>query len=80
MILDLKSKIDTGALVENSLKGEESSLNQVGNESPDLTDAMLAMNSLGYSNADLMRALSRIEDKSDRSTQEWMTLILKNID
>ena len=38
------------------------------------------MNSLGYSNADLMRALSRIEDKSDRSTQEWMTLILKNID
>lgn len=80
MILDLKSKIDTGALVENSLKGEESSLNQVGNESPDLTDAMLAMNSLGYSNADIMRALSRIEDKSDRSTQEWMTLILKNID
>ena len=80
MILDLKSKIDTGALVENSLKGEESSLNQVGNESPDLTDAMLAMNSLGYSNADSMRALSRIEDKSDRSTQEWMTLILKNID
>lgn len=80
MILDLKSKIDTGALVENSLKGEESSLNQVGNESPDFTDAMLAMNSLGYSNADLMRALSRIEDKSDRSTQEWMTLILKNID
>ena len=80
MILDLKSKIDTGALVENSLKGEESSLNQGGNESPDLTDAMLAMNSLGYSNADIMRALSRIEDKSDRSTQEWMTLILKNID
>ena len=80
MILDLKSKIDTGALVENSLKGEESSLNQVGNESPDLTDAMLAMNSLGYSNADIMRALSLIEDKSDRSTQEWMTLILKNID
>lgn len=73
--LELKEKI-TDAEV-NALPGGMAATAQSGRDDP-VAEAMLALQSLGYSQGEAMQALSSVKDKSDKS-DELVRLALRSM-
>ncbi len=78
IILDLKDKVDILDATGYDSSAGSTSIN-LENENPARSDAILALNALGYSTTEILQAMSKIESDPDRSTQGWMQEAMKHL-
>lgn len=67
IIIDLKDKISVEDAFEEKLAKSENAEDVVANEAK--SDAVLALNALGYANTEILKAISKIENIKDLDTQ-----------
>jgi len=78
IILDLKDKIDLAKIYGDD---EESIPISVGNETSadSRSDAILALTSLGYTNSEAMKAVKKVKDTDNKTTDQILKEALKYI-
>ena len=79
IILDLKDKMDLTSMLEpaNNDPVSEGNIDPAGNQ--ERKDAILALESLGYSSTEILKAMSDFPADTKMDTESWIREILKKI-
>lgn len=82
IILDLKDKMDLTSMLEpaNNDPVSEGNIDPAGNQgNQERKDAILALESLGYSSTEILKAMSDFPADTKMDTESWIREILKKI-
>ena len=75
LVLELKDKVS----LEDAFEGKMASSDTNDNNSEAISDATMALVSLGYSNSDALKAITKIDNLEGMDTQMIIKLALKNM-
>lgn len=76
VILELKDKLDVQEALENSLTVQRQDDKETMNKE---TEVVLALNALGYSDSESLRAVRQVEQANTMNTEELLKAALKKI-
>lgn len=78
LVLELKDKVKLEDAFENKLANTLDNSNNNSNNAA-ISDATMALVALGYSNSEALKAISKIDNVENLSTQQIIKLALKNM-
>ena len=78
VIIDLKDKLSLEDAFEKKLEHENEKIN-VSSNSQVKNDAVMALNALGYSSTESLKAVSKVEITDDMDVEDVLKLALKNM-
>lgn len=79
IIMELKDKLKLEDILEDGLNQNITVSDSAGNESDSISDAVLALVSLGYSETESLRAVKQVEGASEMHSEELLKLALKKL-
>lgn len=79
IIMELKDKLKLEDILEDGLNQNITVSDSAGKESDSISDAVLALVSLGYSETESLRAVKQVEGASEMHSEELLKLALKKL-